>query len=672
METFFNDLIGAGLIKAIYLTLFHSLWQGALIAAIVGIIMMATKKASSAWRYNLLLSSLLLFAICALCTFVTQAGSGITNKQLLVVSSNEVIAGKLIDKPFVENNLKTFTDEIVAFCNDHADAIVIFWFLVICFKCVQLFIGLSGTTALRKRLIFPADPYWENRLKELSEQLGINQYIKIAESGLAKVPLTIGYLKPVILIPLGLLAALPQDQIEAILLHELAHIRRKDYLINILQSLVEILFFFNPAIWWLSSLLRTERENCCDDLAIAKTSNKFNYIKALVAFEEYQGQMPQYASAITGSKNQLLNRAKRLIYNHNKTLNPMEKIILTCGLAITGMLTLAFTQVEKHILQKHQTAPIASVAENKSLKSENTVFFQDTAKKITPRKTSNISVDRDGKRYRIMIENDKITQLYVDKMRIADDKIEDYKSITDNILADTEKREVLAKDSKVLAENSKKLAAESKNLAERISIKEADETKAMAKEEKELSEQSKLYAIDSKEEKTRVKMEVKKLDEQIEKLNIQKQKLEKTEKPEKLDEKERKLNRVEYIPGSINLSDRSVPTPRVPKEPMPYKPSQNGNQRIAPLKPIESFNYNVDSTSNKRVRPLRTTNSFSQDAVAELMRLGIIKDNHVKFTINNDELIVNGVKQSEEVHQKILSKMSNKPSGKIEFSYNHE
>ena len=114
----------------------------------------------------------------------------------------------------------------------------------------------------------------------------------LLESAIVKVPVVIGLLKPVILLPLGLLSNLPPDQVEAVLLHELAHIRRKDYLVNLLQSFAEVVFFFNPALLWISSLMREERENCCDDVAISHIKNKKQFIHALVAFQEYAMHHP--------------------------------------------------------------------------------------------------------------------------------------------------------------------------------------------------------------------------------------------------------------------------------------------------------------------------------------------------------------------------------------------
>ena len=101
-------------------------------------------------------------------------------------------------------------------------------------------------------------------------------------------PVVIGHLKPVILIPLGCLAGLPADQVEAILLHELAHIRRSDYFVNFLQNITESIFFFNPGLLWISSLIKEERENCCDDIALEQTKNKRGLVQALISFKEQE------------------------------------------------------------------------------------------------------------------------------------------------------------------------------------------------------------------------------------------------------------------------------------------------------------------------------------------------------------------------------------------------
>jgi hypothetical protein len=136
------------------------------------------------------------------------------------------------------------------------------------------------------------------------------------------------------MLPLGLLAHLPADEIEAILLHELAHIKRRDYLVNLLQNFAETIFFFNPALMWVSSMIREERENCCDDIAIAVTNSKSRFINALIAFQEYNFAGAKYSVGFAGRKNQLLNRVKRIINEKNKTLNAAEKSLLTFGMGV--------------------------------------------------------------------------------------------------------------------------------------------------------------------------------------------------------------------------------------------------------------------------------------------------------------------------------------------------
>ena len=106
-------------------------------------------------------------------------------------------------------------------------------------------------------------------------------------------------LKPVILLPVGLATSLPIDQVEAILAHEMAHIRRNDYLINLLKSLIEVVFFYHPVIWWISSTLETEREHCCDDITIRICGNEKSLQKALLNLQQFGQYQTALATAFT-------------------------------------------------------------------------------------------------------------------------------------------------------------------------------------------------------------------------------------------------------------------------------------------------------------------------------------------------------------------------------------
>lgn len=142
--------------------------------------------------------------------------------------------------------------------------------------------------------------------------MDIRQKVKIFESLLVKVPLVIGHLKPVILMPVGLLSSLPYDQVEAIFAHELAHIRRKDYLVNLIKSLLEVVFFYHPIFWWISSSIETERENCCDDLTIQMCGSEIPLRNALLSIQQFEIKPVILATAISNSKYKLLNRIMRM------------------------------------------------------------------------------------------------------------------------------------------------------------------------------------------------------------------------------------------------------------------------------------------------------------------------------------------------------------------------
>ena len=156
-----------------------------------------------------------------------------------------------------------------------------------------------------------ADDTWQQMAKRLCRNLHITRSVRLLESTLVEVPTVIGWLKPVILLPASTLAGLTPRQLEAILAHELAHIRRHDYLVNLVQTLVETLLFYHPAVWWLSRRIRVERENCCDDLAVSLCGDPYAYARALADLEERRGERGRLALAASGGS--LLQRVRRLI-----------------------------------------------------------------------------------------------------------------------------------------------------------------------------------------------------------------------------------------------------------------------------------------------------------------------------------------------------------------------
>ena len=157
---------------------------------------------------------------------------------------------------------------------------------------------------------------------------------QLLESCLTDVPVVLGYLRPVVLMPAGALLGLPVEQIEAILLHELAHVRRADYVVNLLQTFVESLFFYHPGVWWISRVIRAERENCCDDLVVETQGDAGQYAAALAAFEEYR--YGQTALAATGGN--LMKRMERILGRHEQPRAGFAPVFSAAMILISGAL----------------------------------------------------------------------------------------------------------------------------------------------------------------------------------------------------------------------------------------------------------------------------------------------------------------------------------------------
>jgi hypothetical protein len=163
---------------------------------------------------------------------------------------------------------------------------------------------------LTRRDARPAPSPWDARFTDLRNRLNINRAVKLLESARVTVPAVIGCLRPVVLVPASAFTGLSPQQLEAVLAHELAHVRRHDYLINLLQAAVETLLFYHPAVWWASRQVRIERESCCDDVALAVCGDRLGYARALATLEGQRAAAPRLALAANGGS--LLARIRRI------------------------------------------------------------------------------------------------------------------------------------------------------------------------------------------------------------------------------------------------------------------------------------------------------------------------------------------------------------------------
>lgn len=296
-----ESFIGTPLASAIGWALLHSLWEGAIVAGVLAAVMVAIR--SSRVRYFAAGVAMLVMVVgfsFTLFNLLPKAmdGFGASGSRILPAWHDVAESGVF----------RSSRPNFAAF----VPWLAVFWITGVCVIYLRRLADCISVHRLRRRGVCSAPLRWQRELARLSVELRVSRSVLLMETCVAEVPLVLGHLRPMILMPIGLLAGLPPAQIEAILLHELAHIRRCDYLVNLLQRLVEGLLFYHPAIWWISRVMRAERENCCDDIAVSVSGDTQEYALALAALE--QNRLKAYEAAIAATGGSLMKRVRRLLY----------------------------------------------------------------------------------------------------------------------------------------------------------------------------------------------------------------------------------------------------------------------------------------------------------------------------------------------------------------------
>ena len=225
------------------------------------------------------------------------------------------------------------------------------WLLGVSVLSARMLWGWFGVRRLRKQAQQSARAALQELFARLLERLAISKPVRLVESALVEVPTVIGWLKPIVLLPATAMSGLSTEQLEALLAHELAHVRRNDYLINLLQSVIETLLFYHPAVWWLSRRIRIEREHCCDDLAVQVCGDELSYAKALVALEELRG--PQVSLAMSADGGSLLQRVRRLM---SRSSGIEGRSSWTPSLLLLGVLIAVATTISSMSATKSEAA----------------------------------------------------------------------------------------------------------------------------------------------------------------------------------------------------------------------------------------------------------------------------------------------------------------------------
>lgn len=398
-------------------TFLHSLWQFTILFLIAYYFKSAKTNWTSAkkyWANNILLW---LAPFISIVTFLYYIVDNHTINRTIFLQNNP----NLFIKPTEINESIGLFDQI----NQYLPILVYIWVIGAIIYFIHLLFGLRYISQLKKSSFEIIEDSILEIFNTLKIKLNIAKPITLLESYHIDSPILIGYFKPIILLPIGIINQLSIKELEAILAHEIAHFKRNDYLMNIIQLIIESIFYFHPAIWWISNRIRVERENCCDDIALSVCENQIIYAKSLYNLLKLKTEkQPSLALALKGSKNQeLLLRIKRILNHSQNRSSMLEKISVTGLLMAAGILL----SISANLPQKH----ITNSVDNQS----NSDFVQDTTPKKIQKMIEKSIIDDGEKKIEITKENDNIKELILDGKTIAPEDYNKYEKEINMVIA---------------------------------------------------------------------------------------------------------------------------------------------------------------------------------------------------------------------------------------------
>ena len=362
--TTWNDWISDKLLHALGWTLVHSIWQLLLVAGVLWLALKLARKASPALTYGMAVAALMLSFLATLATFsyLWTRPEGIH-----ILPGDQVNSSPSMD-------WEGFLAQVIFWTEQNLSLVVNFWFFGAILFLFRLFAQLTEVRNLRKN----SQPFENLEIQTLTDRLvnslGIRRKIEIRTTERAHSPVTFGVLTPVILLPAALIFQLSPAHLEAVIAHELAHVKRNDYLSNLLLSTLEVLFFFHPCYWWMSQTVKELRENAADELALKAGISSTDLANALAEVLQFASQHPPELSLAAGKKrNPTLLRIKRMLGypTENYPQTPLISIPMVLTLLLCAGLVASAPQ---------DPAPMRASFEQNSERS-GLVYLQDTTGK---------------------------------------------------------------------------------------------------------------------------------------------------------------------------------------------------------------------------------------------------------------------------------------------------
>ncbi|MFD2583921.1 M56 family metallopeptidase [Pedobacter vanadiisoli] len=378
METLLQQFI-----KAFGWSILNSLWQSAIIYGILFIVMLSLPKLAAKYKHNLAFGSIILMFAGFAYNFINQLMQSISSKEAVINPQNIQIY------QYFNNLPQSFSSK----AEQYFPIIVIFYIIGILLQLFVIIKGYGQLSKLKKESLSAIPDHWKVIFEQVTTQLRIKKITRFHLSSIVNVPLVIGYLKPVVLFPVALVNQLDNDQVEAILIHELSHIRRNDFLLNLIKTAIETLLFYNPFVWLAGRFIHIEREHACDDLVLKITGKPLNYAHALLKLELLKDKnSPVYALAATGKTQNLYQRIKRITNMKTNYLNAKQQMAaLTLGVAC--LFSIAWVNPTEKKKETKKQAKQEMVRFVTSSPTFNPVSCTDTTKK---RKIKIVTIDAKG------------------------------------------------------------------------------------------------------------------------------------------------------------------------------------------------------------------------------------------------------------------------------------
>lgn len=330
-----QNIIPDNYLIAIGWMIIHSFWQIAGIGLILGLTLRIFQQKSANFKYLLSLSALGAILVASVGTFIYNFENQVltaTTDTMTVAELDQILYSELPFIDVAESNSFLISSSI----EKYIPILVNLWFFGALLYLIRLGSSLADIRNLNKKSHLIEDEVWRQKVSNFCKVMGIKRDVKLMESKYVDVPLTYGIWKLVVLIPTAMLLNLHPNQLEAILVHELAHIKRHDYLVNLFQSVMEVCFFFHPVFWYINKTIKEQRENACDDLVIENGIKRESLAYGLANVLNYsQNNPPEVAMAAVKRQNPTLNRIKRIMGVSN---SPTQPTTLTSMLMIFTLL----------------------------------------------------------------------------------------------------------------------------------------------------------------------------------------------------------------------------------------------------------------------------------------------------------------------------------------------